>query len=72
MTTDAVADPLVNRNRDQIRRANHWTAQQRYVSHNAVGYVPVVRYPGLFAPNADRFSVSRNIQTLLVGVNYRF
>jgi outer membrane immunogenic protein len=26
----------------------------------------------LFAPNADRFSVSRNIQTLTVGVNYRF
>jgi len=25
----------------------------------------------LFAPNADRFSVSRNIQTLMVGVNYR-
>jgi outer membrane immunogenic protein len=26
----------------------------------------------LFAPNTDRFSVSRNIQTLTVGVNYRF
>jgi outer membrane immunogenic protein len=26
----------------------------------------------LFAPNTDRFSVSRNIQTVLVGVNYRF
>jgi outer membrane immunogenic protein len=26
----------------------------------------------LFARNTDRFSVSRNIQTVLVGVNYRF
>jgi len=26
----------------------------------------------LFAPNTDRFSVSRNIQTVLVGANYRF
>jgi len=26
----------------------------------------------LFAPNADRFSVSRNIQSLMAGVNYRF
>jgi outer membrane immunogenic protein len=26
----------------------------------------------IFAPNADRFSVSRNIQTVLVGLNYRF
>jgi outer membrane immunogenic protein len=26
----------------------------------------------LFAPNADRFSVNRNIQTVLVGLNYRF
>jgi hypothetical protein len=38
MTTDAVAGPVVHRNRDQARRANHWTAQQRYVGHNAVGY----------------------------------
>ena len=26
----------------------------------------------LFAPNADRFSVSRNIQTLTAGVNFKF
>jgi outer membrane immunogenic protein len=26
----------------------------------------------LFAPNADRFSVSRNFQTLMADVNYRF
>ena len=38
MTTDAVAGPVVHRNRDQARRANHWTAQQRYVGHNAVRY----------------------------------
>jgi hypothetical protein len=26
----------------------------------------------VFAPAVDRFSVNRNVQTLLVGVNYRF
>jgi hypothetical protein len=29
-------------------------------------------YSTVFAPAADRFSVNRNVQTLLDGVNYRF
>jgi outer membrane immunogenic protein len=49
--------------------APQWSAKLEY---NYLGLNSWTVNSTLFVPNADRFSVSRNIQTLMVGVNYRF
>jgi outer membrane immunogenic protein len=49
--------------------APRWSAKLEY---NYLGLNSWNVNSTIFAPNADRFSVNRNIQTLLVGVNYRF
>jgi hypothetical protein len=38
IATDAVADPVVDRNKDPTRRAIHRTVQQRHLGRNALGY----------------------------------
>jgi outer membrane immunogenic protein len=47
----------------------NWSTKLEY---NYLGLNSWNTNSALFAPTADHFSVNRNIQTLLVGVNYRF
>jgi outer membrane immunogenic protein len=49
--------------------APQWSASLEY---NYLGLNSWNVNSSVFAPAADRFSVNRNVQTLLVGVNYRF
>jgi outer membrane immunogenic protein len=49
--------------------APRWSASLEY---NYLGLNTWNVNSTVFAPAADRFSVNRNVQTLLVGVNYRF
>ena len=47
----------------------HWSTR---IEYNYLGLNTWNANSTIFAPNADRFSVNRNIQTVLVGLNYRF
>jgi len=47
----------------------NWSARLEY---NYLGLSSRTVNSALFAPAADQFSVNRNIQTLLFGVNFRF
>ena len=49
--------------------APRWSASLEY---NYLGLNSWNVNSTVFAPAADRFSVNRNVQTLMVGVNYRF
>jgi outer membrane immunogenic protein len=49
--------------------APRWSASLEY---NYLGLNSWNANSTVFAPAADRFSVNRNVQTVLVGVNYRF
>jgi outer membrane immunogenic protein len=49
--------------------APNWSAK---IEYNYLGLNTWNANSTLFAPNTDRFSADRNIQTVLVGVNYRF
>jgi outer membrane immunogenic protein len=49
--------------------AANWSARLEY---NYLGLNTWNANSTIFAPNADRFSGSRNIQTLLLGVNFKF
>jgi outer membrane immunogenic protein len=49
--------------------APHWSARLEY---DYLGLNTWNVNSTLFAPNADRFSVNRNIQTLTAGVNFKF